>query len=120
MTLQRAEKLAGSESQIEWAEGIRSRIDEEFDRVASALQGAAEKQQGQDRLDTLSIIGILEEKRKEVLAIDQAGYFIRVWQDLKDQVRQLIHKDPRYQAIRASRQLVGESPLSGLDASHAI
>jgi hypothetical protein len=120
MSIPRAEKLAGTESQIEWAEGIRSRVDEEFDRVASALQGAAEKQQGQDRLDTLSIIGILEEKRKEVLAINQAGYFIRVWQDLKDQVRQLIHQDPRYRAIRASRLLVNELPLSGMDASYAV
>ena len=120
MSVPRAEKLAGTESQIEWAEGIRSRIDEEFDRVANALQGAAEKQQGQDRLDTLSIIGILEEKRKEVLAIDQAGYFIRAWQNLKDQVRQLIHEDPRYRAIWASRRLAGETPPSGWDASHAI
>lgn len=63
MSLQRAEKLMGTESQIEWAEGIRSRVDSEFNRVAGALQAVAEKQQGQDRLDTLAILGILEEKR---------------------------------------------------------
>lgn len=120
MSPQRAEQLVGTESQIEWAEGIRSRVDKEFDRVASALQGAAEKQRGQDRLDTLAIISILEEKRREVFAIDQAGYFIRVWQDLQDQVRQLIHQDPRYRAIRASRQLIGEPASSSLDACHAL
>ncbi len=113
MSLEQAKKLAGTESQIDWAEGVRSRVDREFDRVAAALQGAADKQQGQDRLDTLAIIGILEEKRGEVLAIDQAGYFIRVWQDLKDQVRNLIHGDARYQAIRTSRQLLNASALDG-------
>lgn len=117
MSLEQAKKLVGTESQIEWAEGIRYRVDQEFDRVAGALQGAADKQQGQDRLDTLAIIGILEEKRGEVLAIGQAGYFIRVWQDLKDQVRKLIHEDSRYRAIRISRQLVNESAL---DASRAL
>jgi len=112
--------LEGNENQIEWAEGIRSRVDQEFDRVAIALKGAAKKQHGQNHRDTVAIIGILEEKRGEVLAIDQAAYFIRVWQDLKDQVRQLICEDPRYRAIRASRLLVNEPPLSLLGATDAV
>lgn len=113
MNLEQAKKLAGTESQIQWAEGIRSRVDKEFDRVAGALRGAAQKQRGRDQLDTLAIISILEEKRGEVLAIDQAGYFIRVWQELKDQVRKLIHEDSRYQAIRTSRRLLNASALDG-------
>ena len=35
------------------------------------------------------------------MAQDQAGYFIREWQELRDQVRQLIMQDSRYQAMRA-------------------
>jgi hypothetical protein len=34
---------------------------------------------------------------------DRAGYFIRDWQDLRDQVRQMIAKDSRYQSINATR-----------------
>lgn len=118
MNHQRTNKLTGTSSQIEWAEGIRIRIDEEFDRVANAFRGVAGKQTEQDRQDTLTIIEILEEKRAEVLAIEQAGYFIRVWQDLKDQVRQLIHEDARYRAIRASRLL--HAPSSILESPSAL
>jgi hypothetical protein len=39
------------------------------------------------------------------MAIAQAGYFIRDWQNLNDQVRQMIAKDPQYQAIKAKRKL---------------
>jgi hypothetical protein len=35
------------------------------------------------------------------MAREQAGYFIRDWQELKDQVQQMIARDERYQAIRA-------------------
>jgi hypothetical protein len=58
-----------------------------------------------ERLDTHAVIAILEEKRVEVMAKDQAGYFIRQWQELKDQVRQMISQDSRYQAIKANRVL---------------
>jgi hypothetical protein len=50
------------------------------------------------------VIAILEEKRAETMANNQAGYFIRNWQELTDQVRQLIAADVRYQAIRANRK----------------
>jgi hypothetical protein len=49
-------------------------------------------------------IAILEEKRAEVMANDRAGYFIRDWQELGDQVRRMIGQDARYQAIKAARQ----------------
>jgi hypothetical protein len=96
--------MKGTPSQIEWAEQIRPRVDAEFDRVAKAFQAVADRQSGDDRTNTWAIVAILEEKRAEVMANDQAGYFIRDWQELKDQVRQMIAQDSRYQAIQASRK----------------
>jgi hypothetical protein len=93
--------LTGTVNQIEWAERIRVQVDAEFDRVARALRTAAGKQTLQDRLDTQAMICILEEKRSEVLANPKAGYFIHDWQELRDQVRQMIMKDDRYKAIKA-------------------
>jgi len=95
--------LTGSPSQIEWAEQIRSRVSTEFDRVSSAFQGALEKQTMQVQAETRELIAILEEKRAEVMANGHAGYFIRDWQELSDQVRKMIAKDSRYQAIAAGR-----------------
>jgi len=37
------------------------------------------------------------------VAKDQARHFIREWQELNDQVRQMISQNPRYQAIKANR-----------------
>ena len=71
--------------------------------MAKALDSASGKQAAQKRLEALSIIAILEEKWAEVMAKDHAGYFIHEWQELRDQVRQLIIQDPRYQQIRARR-----------------
>jgi hypothetical protein len=65
--------MTGTESQIEWAERIKLSVHAEFDRVANAFRQAAESQRGQDRLDTLAIIAILEEKRAEILANEHAG-----------------------------------------------
>jgi hypothetical protein len=88
--------MTGTQSQIEWAEQIKPRVGAEFDRVATAFAS---------HRNTEAILAILQEKRAEVMANESAGYFIRDWQELTDQVRQMIHKDPRYQAIRASRQI---------------
>ena len=55
----------------------------------------------QARSDTREVIAILEDKRAEVMARHQAGYVIVYWQELTDQVRQMISRDARYQAIRA-------------------
>lgn len=96
--------MTGTQSQIEWAEQIRPRVDAEFMRVATAFRFTAELQTGVDREDTLAVIAILEEKRVETLANDQAGYFIRNWQELTDQVRQSIAADERYRAIRQARE----------------
>ena len=95
--------MTGTTSQIEWAEQIKPRVNAEFDRVARAFDAASSRQSDEDRVATQAMIAILEEKRLEVLAKDQAGYFIRDWQELKDQVRQLIAQDPRYKTIKAEQ-----------------
>jgi hypothetical protein len=97
------QKMSGTANQVDWAEHIKTLVSAEFDRVAKALVSAAGKQVSQKRMETLSMIAILEEKWAEVMANDHAGYFIHEWQELRDQVRQLIIQDPRYQAIKAKR-----------------
>jgi hypothetical protein len=97
--------LTGTPSQIEWAEEIRLRAGAEFDRVAAAFQTVAAKQTGQTLLDTKAVIAMLGEKRGEVMAQPRAGYYIREWQELSDQVRRMIAQDSRYQAIKANRKL---------------
>ena len=79
-------------------------MESEFQRVANAFLARAAGQTERDRADTLAVIAILEEKRVETMANDRAGYFIREWQELTDQVRELIAGDARYQAIRAARK----------------
>lgn len=95
--------MTGTPSQIEWAELIKPRVNAEFDRVALAFRTVARHQAEADRLETEVVIEILEEKRREELARPEAGYFIKRWQELGDQVRQLIAEDPRYQAIKEKR-----------------
>ena len=93
--------MHGTPSQIEWARRIKVLVNAEFDRVAAAFESVADRQAGTKRDAIESIIAILEEKRAEVMGKDQAGYFIQGWQELGDQVRQLIFKDARYPAIKA-------------------
>jgi hypothetical protein len=93
--------LTGTVNQIEWAKQIKTQVNTEFDRVKTALEAVATKQSGQDRMDTQAVISILEDKRAEVMAHQEAGYFIHDWQELRDQVRQMIMNDDRYKAIKA-------------------
>jgi hypothetical protein len=95
--------LTGTLNQIEWAKQIKIQVDAEFDRVIGALEAAAAKQLGRDRMDTHAIIAIVEEKRTEVMEHQAAGYFIHNWQELRDQVRQMIMNDDRYKAIQAAK-----------------
>jgi hypothetical protein len=95
--------LTGTVNQIERAKQIRRQVNAEFDRVVKALEAAATKQSGQDRMDTQAIIAIVEEKRTEVMEHQDAGYFIHDWQELRDQVRQMIMKDDRYKAIKTGK-----------------
>lgn len=95
--------LTGTVNQIEWATQIKERVAREFDRVANAMRSVASKQREVDRADTLGLVAILEEKRLEVMANDRAGYFIHDWQELGDQVRQMVVKDPRYARVMIRR-----------------
>lgn len=96
-------RLIGTVNQIAWAEQIRAQVDAEFDRVRKVLESVASKQSPEDGIDLQAIIRLLEDKRAEVMGNEQAGYFIHDWQELRDQVRQLIVRDPRYRAIKADQ-----------------
>ena len=69
-------QMIGTVNQIAWAAQIKVQVENEFDRVRAALESAATKQSGRRRMDTQVMIEILEEKRGEVMAHEQAGYFI--------------------------------------------
>jgi hypothetical protein len=101
--------LRGTPNQVEWAERIKRRVQEEFERVAATLRSAAGKQTAARRADTEAILAILSEKRAEVLSKDQAGYFIHDWQEIGAQVREMIFQDPRYQALKSKRQVYSGS-----------
>jgi hypothetical protein len=96
--------MTGTPHQIEWAEQIKPRVDGEFARVAQAFAETAHKQNAETRLDTLEVIAILQAKRTETMARQEAGYFIKEWQELGDQVRRMIFQDPAYAAIRERRE----------------
>jgi hypothetical protein len=96
--------MTGTANQIEWAERIKRQVSDEFNRVARTFRSVAERQGDAARADTDAIIAILEEKRAEVMSREQAGYFIHDWQEIGDQVRQMISRDARYQAIRRKRK----------------
>lgn len=105
--------LKGSPAQVEWAERIRRTVGEEFDRVAESFRSIARKQGAERRAETETIIAVVAEKREEIMNIESAGYFIRNWQELGHQIRDLIVKDSRYEAIareRATRRQRGFAP----------
>lgn len=106
--------LTGTVNQIDWAKQIKERVSRDFDRVANAMKSVAAKQVERDRSDTQALIDILEEKRTEVMAKDEAGYFIHDWQEPGDQVRQMIVKDPRYETIRTRRAARKQASKSNL------
>jgi hypothetical protein len=95
--------LIGTPNQIVWAVQIKSKVEAEFDRVRGVLEYAATKQSPENVTDIQAIIRILEDKRAEVMGNELAGYFIHGWQDLKNQVSQMVIRDPRYEAIKASQ-----------------
>lgn len=95
--------MTGTASQIEWAKRIKRQVNAEFDRVVAIFRAVALKQSEPKRAETEAVIGILEDKRAQVMSRQQAGYFIHDWQEIGDQVRQMIFSDARYQAIKSSR-----------------
>src|SRR6516162_7981113 len=94
--------MVGTLGQIAWAVQIKSQVEAEFERVRKVLEYAMTKQSSTDVIDIECIIRILEDKRTEVMENQQAGYFIREWQEL-GKVSRMIVEDPRYQAIKASQ-----------------
>ena len=68
-----------------------------------AAPRAASKQSMEKRTDAQAVIAILEDKRATVMSREPVGYFIHDWQEISDRVRQMIARDPRYQAIRVAR-----------------
>ena len=88
---------------MEWAERIRNLAGSEFDRVSAAFREVAGKQGGAKRTGTEAILAILQEKRTKVLGRHEAGYFIHDWQEIGDQARKTIFRDPRYQTIKDNR-----------------
>lgn len=107
--------MTGTASQIEWAERIKPQVNSEFDRVAKAFVETAARQDESAQAETYAILEILEERRAGVMANQSAGYFIRDWQELRDQVRQLIASDARFQTIQATRK-ARSAPARILDA----
>ena len=96
--------MTATASQIEWARRIKRQVNDEFGRVGALLRSVARKQSKAKRAETEAVIGILEDKRAEVMSKQQAGYFIHDWQEIGDQVRQMIFRDARYQAIKSNRE----------------
>jgi hypothetical protein len=82
-----ADSMSGTTSQVERAERIKRQVNAECDRVAASFRSIAGKQGNGKRADTEAIMAILEDKRSEVMTSEQAGYFIRDWQQIGDQVR---------------------------------
>jgi len=60
--------MTGTANQVGWAEQIKVRVNAEFDRVAGVLASVAARQNEPDRIDTLAVIAILEDKRVAVMA----------------------------------------------------
>jgi hypothetical protein len=110
----------GTPSQIEWAEQIRPRVGAEFDRVAATLEAVASRQSAQDRSDTSTLIAILQEKRAEVIARHEAGYFIKNWQEITNQVQNLVRDDPRFGAIRQAKAGRGKTDVARSVAEGSI
>jgi hypothetical protein len=77
-------------------------------------------------MDTEALIAILEDKRAEVMAKDQAAYFIREWQELRDQVRQMsirlegIHLDDLGRAKRVTVDKDNTTIIDGGGAQKTI
>ena len=110
--------MTGTPSQVEWAERIKLQVNAEFDRVANAFKESAVRQSKRNRLEIEAIMKILEQKRIEVMARTEAGYFIRDWQELSDQVRRLIWSEPAYQAVRAKREAPSTTKSAGPNETH--
>ena len=92
--------MIGTANQVDRAERIRKQVG--TDSIAWRERSSQRLANRRAKANGLSgWIAILEDKRDEVIANDDAGYFIREWHELRDQVQQMVTQDSRYQAIRA-------------------
>ena len=107
---QQAALMSGTTNQVEWAQNIKRHVSAEFDRVAALLRKVATSQEGEMRKQTDEVIEILEEKRNTVMAREEAAYFIHDWQEITDQVRNMLIEDPRYQIIKEMRAELRNPP----------
>jgi len=105
LTRRVTDELTGTPNQIEWAQRIILEVEADFERVCRAFKAVAANQTGTKLAYTLAVVSLLDEHRASVLARREAGYFIREWRELSDQVRQMLFRDPRYQTIKANRSL---------------
>lgn len=110
--------MTGTPIQVEWAERIKELAGEEFDRVERALRSVAVNQTGSKLAETELVLAILAENREAVMNRSDAGYFIRDWQEINDQVRTMIIRDPRFQAINAERQVRHKKAINGRGPKH--
>jgi hypothetical protein len=97
--------MIGNADQMKKAERVKERLNEEFDRLARALESSAAKQAGAERMDVEAVMVILEEKRAEVMAKGQADYFLNNFRELTVNVRELIVQDSRYRDINTRKAL---------------
>ncbi len=95
-----APDLSGTAYQVEWALRIRQRVNAEFNRVAATFRAVAAERDDEVKAEVQALVAILEDKRAEVMRREEAGYFVHDWQEITDQVRQMIFHDSRYPAIR--------------------
>ena len=102
--LPRPVPLLGTANQVEWAERIKHAVNNEFDRVVASFRTVAAKQQNGKRAATEAIIAIVEDKRRSVMSREDAGYFIHDWQEIDDQVRQMVAHDSRYREIKLNKE----------------
>jgi hypothetical protein len=103
-TSSQAAPMTGTPNQVELAKEIKPKVKEEFDRVAKALGEVAAKQSEEAQAYTRELIALLQEKQAEVMAKEEAAYFIREWQEMDAKVRGLLAADERYQTIQAERK----------------
>jgi hypothetical protein len=98
-----AATLTGTAAQVEWAERIKRRVNDQFDRLAASFRLVAETEINDKLAETEAIIAILEDKRAEVMSRQEARYFIHDWQEIGDRVGKMIVRDARYRALRCNR-----------------
>jgi len=96
--------LTGSEAQIEWAERIRVQAAAEFDRFERAFLEVSRRQSPVDRQDTEAIILIVRSYRDQVMKNPSAGYFIRDWQDIGQQIRNMLAANEDCRTIKLLRE----------------